>query len=173
MKTSDAASLTKEFPSLSKSAGPAPAIKTKVVDADGAITGDDEELGMLHAPDPVGHFMLVALPKVELSKLLITPDSVTDRERAASVIGTVMAMGPDCYLDPAPKLPDNLPANAPVTVLAARPRFPSGPWCKIGDTVLFSRYAGKRFKIEGIEFRMLADDEITATIPDGAKVGGL
>lgn len=173
MKTSDAASLTKEFPSLSKSAGPAPAIKTKVVDADGAITGDDEELGMLHAPDPVGHFMLVALPKVELSKLLITPDSVTDRERAASVIGTVMAMGPDCYLDPAPKLPDNLPANAPVTVLAARPRFPSGPWCKIGDTVLFSRYAGKRFKIEGVEFRMLADDEITATIPDGAKVGGL
>jgi hypothetical protein len=115
----------------------------------------------------------VALPKVELSKLLITPDSVTDRERAASVIGTVMAMGPDCYLDPAPKLPDNLPANAPVTVLAARPRFPSGPWCKIGDTVLFSRYAGKRFKIEGVEFRMLADDEITATIPDGAKVGGL
>jgi hypothetical protein len=173
LKTSDAASLTKEFPSLSKSAGPAPAIKTKVVDADGAITGDDEELGMLHAPDPVGHFMLVALPKVELSKLLITPDSVTDRERAASVIGTVMAMGPDCYLDPAPKLPDNLPANAPVTVLAARPRFPSGPWCKIGDTVLFSRYAGKRFKIEGVEFRMLADDEITATIPDGAKVGGL
>ena len=84
-----------------------------------------------------------------------------------------MAMGPDCYKDPPPKLPDNLPPGTPVTVLAARPRFPSGPWCKLGDTVLFSRYAGKRFKIEGVEFRMLADDEITATIPVGAKVGGL
>ena len=68
-----------------------------------------------------------------------------------------------------------LVAGAPVSVslIAPRPRFPSGPWCKAGDTVLFSRYAGKRFKIEGVEFRMLADDEITATIPDGAKVGGL
>lgn len=178
MKTSDAASLTKEFPSLSKSAGPAPAIKTKVVDADGAITGDDEELGMLHAPDPVGHFMLVALPKVELSKLLITPDSVTDRERAASVIGTVMAMGPDCYQEEAVDLPEWIKeavlagSTVNITTILPRKRFRS-PWCKIGDTVLFSRYAGKRFKIEGIEFRMLADDEITATIPDGAKVGGL
>ena len=68
-----------------------------------------------------------------------------------------------------------LVAGAPVSVslIAPRPRFPSGPWCKAGDTVLFSRYAGMRFKIEGVEFRMLADDEITATIPDGAKVGGL
>ena len=154
-------------------------IKTKTLNADGAITGDNEDLGVMHAPDPVGHFMLVALPKVELSKLLITPDSVTDRERAASVIGTVIAMGPDCYKDPEPIVPDivraALAAGAPVSVslIAPRPRFPSGPWCKQGDTVLFSRYAGKRFKIEGIEFRMLSDDEITATIPDGAQVGGL
>lgn len=172
------------FPA-SSTAGSAPAgtvgqmIRTKTVDAEGAITGENEDLGVMHAPDPVGHFMLVALPKVELSKLLITPDSVTDRERAASVIGTVIAMGPDCYKDPEPVVPDivrsAIAAGMPVSVslIAPRPRFPSGPWCKKGDTVLFSRYAGKRFKIEGVEFRMLADDEITATIPDGAQVGGL
>lgn len=135
----------------------------------------DEDLGMMHAPDPVGHFMLVALPEVEVRTAsgIYIPETVSDRERAASVVGTVIAMGPDCYLDPEPKLPSTIPASTPVTILAARPRFPSGPWCKIGDTVLFSRYAGKRFKIEGVEFRMLSDDEITATIPDGAKVGGL
>ena len=134
-----------------------------------------EQMDMMQAPDPVGHFMLVALPDVEIRTKsgIYIPDTVSDRERAASVVGTVIAMGPDCYKDPEPKLPTDLPPGTPVTVLAARPRFPSGPWCKQGDTVLFSRYAGKRFTIEGVEFRMLSDDEITATIPDGAKVGGL
>lgn len=133
------------------------------------------DLDTMIAPDPVGHFMLVALPEVELvtGGGVYVPEASADRERTASVIGTVIAMGPDCYVDPAPKLPADLPPGAPVTVLAARPRFPSGPWCKVGDTVLFSRYAGKRFTIEGTEFRMLSDDEITATLPDGAKVGGL
>jgi co-chaperonin GroES (HSP10) len=133
------------------------------------------QMDMMQAPDPVGHFMLVALPEVEIRTKsgIYIPDTVSDRERAASVVGTVIAMGPDCYKDPDPKLPTDLPPGTPITVLAARPRFPSGPWCKQGDTVLFSRYAGKRFTIEGVEFRMLSDDEITATIPDGAKVGGL
>lgn len=181
LTTTDAASLAREFPALGNPSGPAP-VKVPTLNADGALTGVSEDLGLLHAPDPVGHFMLVALPQIEhrneqgqavTAGGIILPEAVTDRERAASVIGVVIAMGPDCYLDPAPKLPDNLPAGVPVTVLAARPRFPSGPWCKIGDTVLMSRYAGKRFTIEGVEFRMLADDEITATIPVGAKVGGL
>lgn len=117
---------------------------------------NDTEL--LIAPDPVGHFMLVALPEVELSKTIIIIDTVTDRERAASVVGTVMEMGPDCYKGTFPN---------------GTPRFPSGAWCKKGDTVLFSRYQGMRFKIGGIEFRMLSDDAIVATVPMGAEVGGL
>jgi co-chaperonin GroES (HSP10) len=161
-KTTD---LAQKFPTLSATAKIEPQITEK----------PDEDLGMMHAPDPVGHFMLVALPEIEVrtAKGIYLPETVSDRERAASVVGTVIAMGPDCYKDPEPKMPSDLPPGTPVTVLAARPRFPSGPWCKVGDTVLFSRYAGKRFKIEGVEFRMLSDDEITATIPDGAKVGGL
>ncbi len=174
LPSNDAAqSLAEQFPKLATATGSAPVIPK--INADGALTGDSEDLGMMTAPDPVGHFMLVALPEVEARTAsgIFIPETVTDRERAASVVGTVIEMGPDCYTDPAPKLPEGLPPGTPVTILAARPRFPSGPWCKIGDTVLFSRYAGKRFKIEGVEFRMLADDEITATIPMGAKVGGL
>tara|TARA_R110000868_G_scaffold83941_1_gene236924 strand:+ start:109 stop:552 length:444 start_codon:yes stop_codon:yes gene_type:complete len=133
-----------------------------------------ENLDMMVAPDPVGHFMLVALPEVEIRTAggVYMPETVSERERTASVIGTVIAMGPDCYVDPAIPLPDVAPGT-PITVLASRPRFPSGPWCKEGDTVLFSRYAGKRFTIDKVEFRMLADDEVIATIPEGAKVGGL
>lgn len=173
MTTSNAVpELKDKFPKLAQS-GSAPQVPKIAVT--GELTGDTEDLGLMHAPDPVGHFMLVALPNVELMTKggIHIPATTTDNERAASVVGTVLAMGPDCYLDPPPKLPENLPAGAPVTVLAARPRFPTGPWCKVGDTVLFSRYAGKRFRIEGVEFRMLADDEIVSTVPIGAKVGGL
>jgi co-chaperonin GroES (HSP10) len=134
-----------------------------------------KDLDMMIAPDPVGHFMLVALPEVELRTAggVYIPETVSDRERTASVVGTVIDMGPDCYTDPEPKLPQAMATGAAITIVTARPRFPSGPWCKKGDTVLFSRYAGKRFTIEGTEFRMLADDEVIATIPEGAKVGGL
>ena len=152
-------------------------MKVPLIGVDGALTGATEDLDTMHLPDPVGHFLLVALPDIEArtAKGIIIPESVTDRERAASVVGTVIDMGPDCYLDPMPLMPSprNLPAGATIMVVAPAPRFPSGPWCKRGDTVLFSRYAGKRFKSGGVEFRMLNDDEITATIPDGAKVGGL
>lgn len=172
---------------LAKAAGSAP-VQVPKINADGALTGETEDLGLMQAPDPVGHFMLVALPEIEhrndqgqavTKGGIILPDTVTDRERAASVVGTVLAMGADCYKDDVSDMPAVLSEaihagkSISVTVILPRKRFPSGPWCKLGDTVLFSRYAGKRFKIEGVEFRMLADDEITATIPEGAKVGGL
>ena len=43
-------------------------------------------------------------------------------------------------------------------------KFPNGPWCNKGDWVIFGRYAGARFKIEGGEVRILNDDEIIARI---------
>jgi co-chaperonin GroES (HSP10) len=49
-------------------------------------------------------------------------------------------------------------------------RFPNGPWCKTGDWVIFGRYAGSRFKIEGGEVRILNDDEIIAKIDNPADI---
>jgi co-chaperonin GroES (HSP10) len=57
-----------------------------------------------------------------------------------------MKQGPLCYKDEA--------------------KFPEGPWCKTGDWVIFARYAGSRFRIEGGEVRILNDDEILAVISD-------
>ena len=45
-------------------------------------------------------------------------------------------------------------------------KFPEGAWCKEKDWVVFPRYAGSRFKIEGGEVRILNDDEVIATIMD-------
>lgn len=123
------------------------------------MTSDTE---MIILPDPVGHHMLVALPTFEeqTKSGIIIPGMVTERERAATVVGRVLAMGGTCYMDKA--------------------RFPDAkPWCKVGDTVLFSRYAGMRFKSRDlesgdmVEYRMLTDDGIVATVPAGAQVGAL
>jgi co-chaperonin GroES (HSP10) len=43
-------------------------------------------------------------------------------------------------------------------------KFPDGPWCAKGDWVMFARYAGSRFKIDGGEVRILNDDEVLAKI---------
>lgn len=122
----------------------------------------EQETELVILPDPVGYHMLVALPTFDerTAKGVFIPDQVNERERAATVMGTVLAMGDECYKDPK--------------------RFPAGkPWCKVGDTVLFSRYSGMRFKTkdvatgEMVEYRMLSDDNIVGTVPEGAEVGGL
>lgn len=121
----------------------------------------EEETEMVTLPDPVGYHMLVALPTMEQRSVMgiIIPDVVIERERAATVVGTVLAMGPDCYKD--------------------AKKFPNGPWCKVGDNVLFSRYQGMRFRSKDsetgdmVEYRMLSDDGIVGTVPEGAEVGGL
>lgn len=121
----------------------------------------DSETELVILPDPVGHHMLVALPTFaeQTAGGIIIPGAVNERERAATVVGTVLAMGGSCYKD--------------------QKRFPEGPWCKVGDTVLFSRYQGMRFKSKDtesgdmVEYRMLTDDGIVGTVPEGAEVGGL
>ena len=49
-------------------------------------------------------------------------------------------------------------------------KFPAGPWCQEKDWVMFARYAGSRFSIDGGEVRILNDDEILARISDPEDV---
>jgi len=73
-------------------------------------------------------------------------DEYVERQTLATVVGLVLAVGPDAYGD------EN--------------KFTAGPWCKKNDWILFGRYAGSRFKIDGGEVRILNDDEVIATIAD-------
>ena len=144
-----AADLRSIYPKLAQPAAPAPEPEK----------GDQTEVVVL--PDPVGYHMLVALPTFaqQTASGIYIPDQVNERERAATVVGQVLAMGADCYRDPR--------------------KFPNGAWCKVGDTVLFGRYQGMRFKSKDevtgdmVEYRMLSDDGIVGTVPEGAEVGGL
>lgn len=49
-------------------------------------------------------------------------------------------------------------------------KYPSGPWCKEGDWVIFARYGGARLSIDGGEIRILNDDEILAVVNDPEDV---
>ena len=98
-------------------------------------------------PEPSGWRILI-LPyrgKGKTGGGVYLPDQHVDREALATVCGYVVKIGPLAYKDP-DKFGD------------------TGPWCKEGDWVIFGRYAGSRFKIDGGEVRLLNDDEILATI---------
>ena len=96
-------------------------------------------------PTPTGWRILVLpfQPKKK-KKNIHLPDEFVERERLATVCAYVLKVGPDAYKD--------------------KEKFPNGSYCKEGDWILFGRYAGARFKIEGGEVRILNDDEIIATI---------
>ena len=97
-------------------------------------------------PQPTG-WRLIVLPFKMDEKTkggIIVNETTLEKQQVASQCGNVLAMGPQCYSD--------------------KERYPEGPWCKVGDWVIFARYAGSRIQIEGGEIRLLNEDEILATI---------
>jgi len=103
-------------------------------------------------PNPSGWRMLV-LPFTPREKskggILFSQESL-DKSRIATNCGYVLKLGPLCYHD--------------------KDKFPTGPWCKEKDWVIFARYAGSRLPIEGGEVRLLNDDEVLGTVKDPESV---
>ena len=103
-------------------------------------------------PIPSGWRLLVLpfTPKEKTKGGIIIAQEALDKARIATNCGYVVKMGPMAYGD--------------------KEKFPSGPWCKKGDWVIFARYAGSRLPIEGGEVRILNDDEVLGTIKDPESV---
>ena len=105
------------------------------------ITNESQKL-----PQPTG-WRILFLPfkmKEKTKGGIFMGQDTLERQQVASQCGNVLAVGLHAYKD--------------------KDRFPDGPWCKVGDWIMFARYAGSRIKIEGGEVRLLNDDEILATI---------
>ncbi len=97
-------------------------------------------------PKPVGYRMLIrpwSGEKKTKGGILITENTQSTIEMT-TVVGLVIMMGELCYKD--------------------EKKFPSGPWCKEGQFVIYGQYAGSRFKTKYGEHRILNDDEIIVTI---------
>jgi len=108
----------------------------------------DQELEV-QLPKPVGYRVLVALPQIEenyenTSVLKTTKEM--QNEHIMSIIGLVVDMGDQAYVD--------------------KERFGDTPWCKTGDYVMFRANTGTRFKIDGVEYRLMNDDSIEAVVAD-------
>ena len=103
-------------------------------------------------PEPSGWRLLVLpfTPKEKTKGGIIIAQESLDKARIATNCGYVIKMGPMAYGD--------------------KEKFPSGPWCKEGDWVIFARYAGSRLPIEGGEVRLLNDDEVLGTINNPESV---
>ena len=103
---------------------------------------------MERMPQPTGWRMLI-LPyrgKGVTSGGIAITKSILDEDQIQTVVGYVLKQGPLAYKD--------------------KEKFPDGPWCKEKEWVVFPRYGGSRFRIEGGEVRILNDDEVIATIAD-------
>ena len=99
-------------------------------------------------PTPTGWRMLI-LPyrgKETTDGGIYIPTKVLDDTQIQTVVGYVIKQGSLCYKD--------------------EEKFPDGPWCQEKQWVIFTRYAGSLFRIEGGECRILNDDEILAVIDD-------
>ena len=122
-----------------------------------SFTPDDLKKGNVShkLPKPTGYRMLI-LPFAPAEKTkggIYLAKQTVDRERLTTVVGYVVALGPDAYKDPN--------------------KFPEGPWCKEGDWVVFGRYAGARIQIDRGDLRLLNDDEILALIDDPEDILGV
>tara|TARA_R110001592_G_scaffold44996_1_gene144107 strand:+ start:182 stop:643 length:462 start_codon:yes stop_codon:yes gene_type:complete len=111
-----------------------------------AITPENLESHADKLPNPTGYRMLILpfTPPEKTKGGIMLAKQTLDKERIATVVGLVVRKGPDAYSD----------TN----------KFPEGPWCEEGDWVIFGRYAGARFNIDGGDMRLLNDDEILATV---------
>ena len=102
-------------------------------------------------PEPSGWRLLVLpfTPKEKTKGGILFSQEQLDKARIATTCGYVLKMGDLAYKD--------------------NEKFIE-PWCKVGDWVIFARYAGSRLPIEGGEVRLINDDEVLGTIKDPESI---
>ena len=111
---------------------------------------DETNVGSIkhELPVPSGWRLLVLpfTPKEKTKGGIIIAQESLDKARIATNCGYVVKMGPMAYGD--------------------KEKFPTGPWCKEGDFVIFRSYSGTRFKVQGKEFRLINDDTVEGVVDD-------
>ena len=113
---------------------------------DEEVLTDEQKASQL--PVPSGYRILCAVPEIEKKSSggILKPFQTVRDEELLSTVLFVVAVGPDAYKD--------------------EKRFPSGPWCQVGDFILIRPHAGSRVNIHGKDFRLINDDGVEAVVSD-------
>ena len=121
--------------------------RSKAVDLSKVLNTSPEEKAK-QLPRPSGYRILCAIPEAdkEFDSGLVKADQTIQLEETLTTVLFVVAMGPDCYKDTS--------------------RFPTGPYCKVGDFILIRPNAGSRLVIHGREFRVINDDSVEGVVDD-------
>ena len=96
--------------------------------------------------NPKGNKLLVKPDEVDKKTAtgIIIADVAVEKEEMAQMYGTCVAVGDFCWVG-------------------------AEPWCKVGDKIVFAKYADQTFKgHDGIMYRLIRDKEVIATV-DQAK----
>jgi len=103
-------------------------------------------------PIPRGYRILVRMPEPEdtYNGVIVKASTTKQHDSVLSMTGEVISMGEGAYQDP--------------------DRFPYGPWCAVGDYVIFRANTGTRFKVGDTEYRLMNDDSIEAVVSDPSVI---
>jgi co-chaperonin GroES (HSP10) len=120
---------------------------TQAVDLSNILDKTQEQKAT-QLPKPSGWKILCAIPEKEreYESGIVKSDETIRNEELLTTVLFVVALGPDCYTD--------------------KTRYPSGPWCKVGDFILVRPNAGSRMVIHGREFRMINEDSVEGVVED-------
>lgn len=108
----------------------------------------------LNGPPPRvgGYQIMVKINIAEKSKGgILLPETVQYLEKYRSSVGRVVAMGPDAYKGE---------------------RFKSGPWCKLGDWVVFPKHEGHTTTFRKFPVQVFSDDRVLFCINTPDDIGG-
>jgi len=127
--------------------------KPKLVVPDHVLKGlkkkiDEKKKELEKVPQPAGWRLTIFPLKLESKTsggLHLTDDTI-EQAQVSTNICKVLKVGDLAYKDES--------------------KFPTGPWCKKGDFVIFRSYSGTRFKIHNQEFRIINDDTVEAVVDD-------
>lgn len=110
--------------------------------------------------EPKGHMVAIEILEVEnktASGIVLATGKNAEFEREACEFGRIVAFGPTAYYGVTGCDPEKYPTTSPF-----RNMTPAEIWgVKIGDTVEFRRYTGKKTGVKGKErIRYIPDTEI-------------
>lgn len=109
-----------------------------------ATDGDQPDPAPEHLPIPAGWRILVR-PLTPMSKTkggILLSDETIKNQASIQTVGRVLALGPQAY----------------------NRNDMGDPWVKVGDYVLYGKWAGFKVSCEGVKLIVLNDDEVVATV---------